>query len=59
MHSSYRVLLQVLCGFGVYILVHKNLSYATHRGMFEADKGKDKWVVFKGKNKTDLEGVCV
>lgn len=43
MHYSYRVLLQVLCGFGVYILVHKNLSYATHTGVFEADKGiKDK-----------------
>lgn len=41
MHYSYRVLLRVLCGFGVYILLHKNLSYATHTGVFEADKGKD------------------
>lgn len=30
MHYIYRVLLQVLCGFAVYILVHKNFSYATH-----------------------------
>jgi len=29
-----------LRGFGVYILVHKNLSYATHTGVFEADKDK-------------------
>lgn len=38
MHQSPGVLRQVLCGFGVYIPRHKNSSYATHTGMFEADR---------------------